>query len=816
MPVVLLGALTFATGYAVLNGGGGDPEKWNLSLLILGLAGIVCASRADARGVTDRLALWAAVLLPAFVAFQLVPLPPGVLQILSPARGELADALGAVLPPVHFAPLTIGPPKTWHHLSRIVGYALIFLMVRRLARQRPWTAAIPLILIGGAEAAWGLMRASAAEAVSGTFFNHAQFSGLLEMILPFALVGGVGLLGSRFAAALGLMGLAAVIFIAIVSSLSKMGFISTLGSLLVMGVLLVASRVPGWKKWPALAGLAVLLLGVFLAVAPNELVDAFGTTTSDPSGEGRMPIWGDTLKIIAAYPLFGSGLATYFPALLRFQTSGLHFAWVNAHNDYLELLAELGVLGFGIAAALMGLVFYRAARAAVSRSGWETRLLGLACVGGIAAALIHSLADFNTYVPADAMVLAWVAGMAAGLEPLPHGRGSERKVLMAGSGLAVVYSAAWLIFLGFGFNVDAKAEPVFCRFGICDTYGLESTRLLLHKAKAIDKLPPSDVEEFLRRDPAGPYRWEDLGDSFQNAGRTGYARYCYRKADALGPNIPYMLSRAANFHFDLGENREALALLSRAMQADPQYQGTAFSAYAQRKIGLEEVFHHGLPDASAAQAFLHDLLGDKKVAEAGRTWAWILSKNHADDKIAIEYVNSLLETRSYDAAAHAWADYQGAHADGYVFNGDFEADPGRGPFDWRLDKRPGFKISIDPGVAYSGHRSARIQFDGTENVETIDLSQTIFLPPGRYKFQAYVKMDGITTDQGVSFQVLNVTTDNMMGTTDWRLVEKEFQVPANAGLVQVRLFRRRSWKADDLIKGTVWIDQVRIVREERK
>src|SRR5439155_26590511 len=109
---------------------------------------------------------------------------------------------------------------------------------------------------------------------------------------------------------------------------------------------------------------------------------------------------------------------------------------------------------------------------------------------------------------------------------------------------------AWRVFF-FGFNSDIKAEPVFCRFGICDTNALENGREFLHRASTIGKLPPAEVGEFLRRDPAGPYRWEDLGDAFQNAGQTGYARYCYKKADVLGPRIPYMLSRAANFHFGL-------------------------------------------------------------------------------------------------------------------------------------------------------------------------------------------------------------------------------------------------------------------------
>jgi hypothetical protein len=92
------------------------------------------------------------------------------------------------------------------------------------------------------------------------------------------------------------------------------------------------------------------------------------------------------------------------------------------------------------------------------------------------------------------------------------------------------------------------------------------------------------------------------------------------------------------------------------------------------------------------------------------------------------------------------------------------------------------------------------------------------VPPGRYKFQAYIKTDGLTTDQGVAFALsaigLDVTTDSISEAADWRVVEKEFEVPADAGLVHVRVFRRPSLKFDNRVKGTVWIDQVRIIKLE--
>jgi O-antigen ligase len=86
-----------------------------------------------------------------------------------------------------------------------------------------------------------------------------------------------------------------------------------------------------------------------------------------------------------------------------------------AHNDYLQLLAELGVVGFAIGATLAFSVVRMAVRRAVGSRDPGARYFAVASAGALAAILLHSLADFNLYIPANAMLLAWIAGMTAGL-----------------------------------------------------------------------------------------------------------------------------------------------------------------------------------------------------------------------------------------------------------------------------------------------------------------------------------------------------------------------------------------------------------------
>jgi len=84
-----------------------------------------------------------------------------------------------------------------------------------------------------------------------------------------------------------------------------------------------------------------------------------------------------------------------------------------AHNDYLQAAAELGIAAAAAGLVWVLLIFARAFRAAVSPDKGPNRYLALGLTGGMTAILIHSFFDFNLYIPANAMVFAWICGIAA-------------------------------------------------------------------------------------------------------------------------------------------------------------------------------------------------------------------------------------------------------------------------------------------------------------------------------------------------------------------------------------------------------------------
>jgi O-antigen ligase len=854
--IVAVGAVTVAVAHEVIRYGGGGPFDWNLTLLIIGLAGaafsLAGARRSEAPAPLDRIVLWTAALFPAYVAFQLVPLPLGLLKIVSPTRAEVALALAGVMPAPSFAPLSIAPPETWAHGSRIVGYALIFLLVLQAARcsiQIKWVPVVPLIVIGGVEAVWGLVQYSAgAKSVSGTYLNKNHFAGLLAMVLPFAIALALAMLGrghwSRSTlpgvAAIngcGLFLLAAGMFVAISLSLSKMGVLSMLGSLFIVGAVGVGSRLSGWKRRAVVIALAAVGPIVLVFFTPNELIQRFGVLTSEQPTEGRLPIWKDSLHLFAAYPLFGSGLNSFLPGLLRYQTLAVNLAWPNAHNDYLQLLAELGIVGFLIPAVLVSTIGIRATQAAVWNENRETRLLALGCLGGLAAILIHSVADFNLRVPANAMVLAWICGLSAALPAGTELKRTERsmgsvlfsrKVLVGLGCLATFHASAALLYLNF-FRGDPRAERVFCRFGICDGDEALAALQRQHNGTAIAAVPPADLMEYLRRDAAGPNRWCDVGASMQNAGRTAEARYCFARAVALGARIPSTLYSAADFHFDVGENEKGLHLMARALEGDATYDWPVFDDYDKREIGLDEILRSGLPDdPRVSRSFLRWHINGEDVGDHSKIWSWIVQHGHVDDPLVREYIAFLMKHDTPKAAWEAWALYAADRGEGYpepnrIFNSSFEREPSGVVFDWAMwNLNDDVKVAPDGTVARTGGTSLRLRFAGNTNVNYQDTSQRTFVMPGFYRFQAFVRTRGITTDQGIGFHIcdtdgsgkVDVRTEQVIGTNDWKRIEQIVQVPYDVRLLVVRLIRQPSLKFDSDIAGTAWVDDVSLTRIE--
>ena len=126
-------------------------------------------------------------------------------------------------------------------------------------------------------------------------------------------------------------------------------------------------------------------------------------------------------------------------------------------------------------------------------------------------------------------------------------------------------------------------------------------------------------------------------------------------------------------------------------------------------------------------------------------------------------------------------------------------------------------MALDKLVAHEGSHSLSVVFDGSSNPD-FSLYEIVPVEPGReYRFGAYMKTSEVTTDNGVRFVVsgkgtapgeqVEALSDNVVGTTDWKLYQISFHTGPTTQLISVSLRRFRSTKFNNMIQGKVWVDK---------
>jgi O-antigen ligase len=207
---------------------------------------------------------------------------------------------------------------------------------------------------------------------------------------------------------------------------SRGGMIAFLGQIIVVGTVLARdkNRRSTWTVFSVLLVVAVLISWV----GGQALVTRIGSIRAHGPGDMetsvRLTIDRDGLRMFAKRPLLGWGLGNFATAYPRFRSFYTDKFINHAHNDYLQLLVETGLLGFATALWFI-FSFYRTALQKLH--DWESNLNGavaLAALMGCTGILIHSFLDSNLQVPANAALFYVLAAIATARTQF----GSHRRV----------------------------------------------------------------------------------------------------------------------------------------------------------------------------------------------------------------------------------------------------------------------------------------------------------------------------------------------------------------------------------------------------
>jgi O-antigen ligase len=279
----------------------------------------------------------------------------------------------------------------------------------------------------------------------GPFVNRNHFAGWMLMMVPlsighFCALASRGMRGVKpgwrarvvwFSSAQAnqvlLFGFAPLLMAAsVVLTQSRSGTLSLLVALAICAAGAVVRRQAGALQ-KAIALTAPLLIAIVgLSWVGTDAIEArLGEMTTDL--DGRLPAWRDAWRVIADVPWTGTGLNTYGTAMLEYQTfrvDAMHFA--EAHNDYLQILAEGGVMLAGPVLVLAGIVareiWRRFRQGADDEYGYWLRV---GAVSGLIAILLQEAVEFSLQMPGNAalfVVLCAIATRDPSAKPAPAGR----------------------------------------------------------------------------------------------------------------------------------------------------------------------------------------------------------------------------------------------------------------------------------------------------------------------------------------------------------------------------------------------------------
>jgi hypothetical protein len=430
------------------------------ALLAVTTAGLLAAALALASGAVrggvrlPAIPLWPLLGFLALGLAQLLPLPPALHSLAAPGSFALwhsgDPAAAAVLGPgAH--PVSLDPDATLRSVGLLAGLALLAVLgAPAFGRPRHAVGAVAAVAAGGfllsayailARARFGalLYGRIAVPTVSpfGPFVNKNHFAGWTAMaaLLAAGLVLGLAgrarargrdwtttpMAGGVVLAVVSVLAMA----LAVLTSLSRGGAIA-LGSgaaCLLALVLRSRGRKSRARLLPSLV-LAGVLGAVLLVLTPPEAQERMRSLAG---ASFRLDTWRDTTRMTLESPAVGIGLGAFHDAYPRFKHGHGPIRVEHAESDYLETLAETGLLGLVLALSASGVLLARAGRGLSGESDPAVRGIGLGAIAGLVALGVHSAVDFDLRIPSNAAlaaVLASAAGGTVGLRARPLGRGA--------------------------------------------------------------------------------------------------------------------------------------------------------------------------------------------------------------------------------------------------------------------------------------------------------------------------------------------------------------------------------------------------------
>ena len=257
----------------------------------------------------------------------------------------------------------------------------------------------------------------------GPFINRHHFAGYMELVIALPL--GLLFSGSLEVYKRPLYAFAALLMaVALIMTNSRGGLISLVAE--IMFVIVIAG--PGvsqsdqarksslMRKVLLRAAMAlglgiVLFFGALAVGGPGVFGRLLGTVNAADPTTGRAHFWNVTLDVIKNHPILGSGLGSFSVIYTRYDSGNGLYRLEQAHNDYLQMLADGGIVGGLLGLSFLIILFGRGFARRTTDDKFR-RGVATGALAGCFAVLVHSAFDFTLHTTANALLFLVLAAMA--------------------------------------------------------------------------------------------------------------------------------------------------------------------------------------------------------------------------------------------------------------------------------------------------------------------------------------------------------------------------------------------------------------------